>query len=330
MARPKARTALAFVISFAITCLLTALYGGKGGLPAAAAGGPPQARAFALRAPAPLPRCIASLLRDVRAEGFGCTAIDWREWNAKPATQALIARSGGLTPTMRAFMEVYEAQAWDSASTPLLPRRCGSGAGSHPAFAARTACLLATLLPALGVTLLVDFPSGDQQWAPLLRAQLPELKYLGVDAMPGVVQRSLELFGAPGRTEFQLAELGVPDVFATLRARSGVWGGGDTVAVLSRHVLEHNAAEVGVAFLRAVNSSGAVYFITTSFSQVANAPEAMILGGYTAVDIHRHPFSLRRGLLEWLETPEGVGNDAHSSGPFMELFEVAHMFPEAP
>jgi len=223
---------------------------------------------------------------------------------------------------MRAFMGVYEGEGWG----------CGSGDGSGIDIAARTICNLASILPSLlNVTLLVDFPCGDQQWAPHLRARLPRhIKYLGVDAMPGVVQRSLELFGAPGRTEFQLAELGVPGVFATLRARSGVWGGGDTVAVLSRHVLEHNAAEVGVAFLRAVNSSGAVYFITTSFTQAANAPEAMILGGYTAVDIHRPPFSLRRGVLEWLETPAGVGNDAHSSGPFMELFEVAHMFPEDP
>ncbi len=166
-----------------------------------------------------------------------CARVDWAAWNAKPATLALIEAAGGTTPAMRTFMATYESAEWSNRNGTA----CGSGRGSHPLFAARTVCHLAWLLPhVLDVDLLIDFPSGDQQWAPLLRERAPGLKYLGVDVMPGLVQRNRELFAVPGRVEFQLGELDAPGVFAQLAARSAVWAPGDRVAVLTRHVLEHN------------------------------------------------------------------------------------------
>lgn len=100
-------------------------------------------------------------------------------------------------------------------------------------FAGRTVCVLASAIPAtLGATVLIDFPCGDQQWAPELRARMPGVKYIGVDAMPGLIQRNIETF--------LLAELDAPDVFADIKRRSGgLWADADTVVVLSRHVLEH-------------------------------------------------------------------------------------------
>jgi hypothetical protein len=41
-----------------------------------------------------------------------------------------------------------------------------------------------------GVTLIVDLPCGDQQWASHLRALNPDLKYIGVDIVPALIQHA--------------------------------------------------------------------------------------------------------------------------------------------
>ena len=239
------------------------------------------------------------------------TGADWKAYDAKPETQALIAAAGGETPTMRAFMGVYEGEGWG----------CGSGDGSSIEMAARTICNLASILPSLlNVTLLVDFPCGDQQWAPHLRARLPRhIKYLGVDAMPGVVQRNRELFATPGHTEFLLAELAGDNVFDKIKAGSALWQPGDRVAVLSRHVLEHNTYAVDAQYISALRASGAEYYIGTSTFGTDNVGgTANALAGNGAIDFHAPPWNWRRGLMTWHETYL----DYDAGGTLLEIWEV--------
>ena len=255
--------------------------------------------------------CLDEMREEHRKWQCPTTGADWKAYNAKPATQAMIAAAGGETPTMRAFMNVYEAESWG----------CGSGHGSSIDLAARTICNLASMLPALlNVTLLVDFPCGDQQWAPLLRARLPRhIKYLGVDATPGVVQRNRELFAKPGQVEFLLAELASEGVFDKIRAGSALWQPGDRVAVLSRHVLEHNTYAVDAQYIRALRASGAEYYIGTSMMGVENVGgSANILGGAYGIDFHAPPWNWRRGLVTWSET--AIEYDA--GGTLMEVWQV--------
>ena len=264
--------------------------------------------------------CVATLALQERHK---CVREDWAAWNAKPATLALIEASGGLTPSMRAFMRTYESAEWSGSGI-----ACGSGRGSHPLFAARTLCHLAYLLPlVLQVDLLIDFPCGDQQWAPLLRERAPGVKYLGVDVMPGLVQRNTERFSAPGRVEFLLGELDAPDVFAALRARSTLWAPGDRVAVLSRHVLEHNTEATAQAFFTNLWASNASYFIGTSVPVASNDP-ARGLGGYSSINFHVPPYNFNRGMLEWLETPVYSFDDVSTT--MVEVWEVPRMVRQMP
>lgn len=205
-----------------------------------------------------------------------CPNVDWASWNRKPETLALIKDAGGLTPLMAAFQDVYERSDWG----------CGSGDGSSLDFAARTICVLSRALPELlGVTLLVDLPCGDQQWAPTLRSLVPGgIKYIGVDAMPGLVQRNLELF-SDERTTFVLAQMDAPGVFERIRSASrGLWTPADRVAVLSRHVLEHNALPAIHSYLASLRASGVEFLIGTN-SNVPTNPDAGDLetAGYVPV-----------------------------------------------
>ena len=258
----------------------------------------------------------SACLNEMRVENqkWTCptTGAIWKTYNTKPETLELIAAAGGESPTMRTFMNTYEGESWG----------CGSGHGSSIDLAARTICNLASMLPGLmNVTLLIDFPCGDQQWAPHLRHRLPKhIKYLGVDAMPGVVQRNRELFSAPGRVEFLLAELGGKNVFDVIKAGSALWQPDDRVAVLSRHVLEHNTYATDAQYIRALRVSGAEYYIGTSVFGVDNQNgQSNLLGGAYGIDFHAKPWNWRRGIATWQET--FLEYDA--GGTLMEVWQVA-------
>jgi len=251
------------------------------------------------------------------------THLHWQEYNSKAETQQLIESVGGLTENMRAFMKVYESRAWG----------VGSGAGSTVHFASRTICLLSSsLLTLLNVTLLTDLPCGDQQWAPTLRSLTPGLKYIGADAMPGLVQRNREEFGhgGPGEPEFWLLDMafeGGP--FKFIRERSQLWTATDRVAVLSRHVLEHNTFASIARYLAQLKRSGALYFIgTTALPEVypTNRVESLTAGGYVPLNMHAPPFNFPHGLFRWFET--GQGSDGTTC---MEIWEVSSIpdFDEA-
>lgn len=243
------------------------------------------------------------------------TMPDWKAMNAKPETAALIADAGGLTDVMRAFMRVYEENVWG----------VGSGGGSAPAFAARTICLLSHALPSLlNVTLLIDLPCGDQQWAPLLRHVTPGLKYIGVDVMPGLVQANRERYGKESAVEFHLMEMGTPGLFARLRARSSLWTAQDRVAVLSRHVLEHNTFPIAAKYIQELHASGAQYLIgTTALERMypVNRGGIAAAGGYQAINFHAPPFSFPHGIFSWFET----GQDAATGSTEMEVWEISSL-----
>ena len=233
------------------------------------------------------------------------TPVDWGGYNKKEETLQLIESVGGLTENMRAFMKVYEGNEWGF----------GSGGGSALPFAARTICLLSSsYLSLLNITLLVDLPCGDQQWAPTLRALAPGLKYIGVDAMPGLVQRNREVFGhgGPGEPEFWLADMaaeGGGGPFASIRERSKLWTDADRVAVLSRHVLEHNTFNTSASYLAHLKRSGALYFIgTTALPEAVPVNTPIIVpGGYTPLNMLAAPYNFPHGVLRWFETGQVEG-----------------------
>lgn len=191
-------------------------------------------------------------------------------------------------------MHLYESKGWGR----------GSGEGSSIHFATKTICMLSggTLRTMLGVTLFVDVPCGDQQWAPTLRALNPWLKYIGLDVMPGLVQWNREQYG-DARTEFFLADMGVDkDLFASLRRRSKLWDvNSDVVAIHSRHVLQHLDYDSIFHYFDEVRASGARWFIGTNNGPFQRNPTAMQRAGYSQLNFYLPPFNFPQALFKWHE-----------------------------
>lgn len=195
----------------------------------------------------PSAMCTVHVLSCVLSDPEVKLVIDFSVWKQRNSHMQIM--HGCFQPTSRIFFNFCLQRYKHLLQTQLSG--CGSGTGSTRAFAARTVCTLSRVLPDLGVTLVIDFPAGDQQWAPLLRERVPGLKYIGVDAMPGVVQRNIETF-TDAHTEFMLLEMGKPDVFTVIKQRSRLWGPEDKVAVISRHVFEHNTYDTTFRYLNSL------------------------------------------------------------------------------
>ena len=94
-----------------------------------------------------------------------------------------------------------------------------------------------------------DFPCGDQQWAPYLRKLNPDLKYIGVDIVPSVIQRNIDVFQKDREAdrkhplEFFLLDMREPDGYKKIKEHSKIWKDDDIVLIHQRHAWQHNVIE---------------------------------------------------------------------------------------
>lgn len=95
-----------------------------------------------------------------------------------------------------------------------------------------------------------------------------------------------------------------------------------TVAVLSRHVLEHNTYTLSMRYINMVKASGATYFLGTNMlgHRITKNPNAaeMVPGGYRPINYYLPPFSFPPGIMSWLESPKSLGTTT-----MFEVWEVA-------
>jgi hypothetical protein len=203
----------------------------------------------------------------------------------------------------------------------------GSGEGSDVKFAAGTICRLVETIQRHRVGLFIDAPCGDQQWAYILRGILPHLDYIGVDVVPGLIMRNKELF-ADQRTEFFLLDLSDTAAFEMIQEHSKLWQKMAApkqpleyshVAIMSRHVLEHNPNQNIFKILNNIRSSAADYFIGTWQPWAAQNRDLAVPGGYRALDFTRAPFNLPHPKLAWIEN-ELEKSDMLNPQPFMAMW----------
>lgn len=219
-----------------------------------------------------------------------CPNPDWVMYNNKKETKELVKNFGDYTPHMINFMKIYENNLWGK----------GSGNGSSICFAAHSIIMLKVMLELLGVDILIDLPCGDQQWIYLLRDELPDLKYIGVDIVPGVIQYNIENFSKSGQIEFFLNDLETPEVFNLIKKKSKIWNENSIVAVLTRHTLEHNTLKVSYDYLNSLKKAPINFFIGTNQWNVEKNVDIMP-GEYTPRNYYMEPYNLPRGIVSWPE-----------------------------
>lgn len=209
---------------------------------------------------------------------------------------------------MESFSKVYENKVW----------KTGSGRGSSVSFAASTICRLIDVISKYRIETIIDAPCGDQQWAHILRRVLPNLQYVGVDVVPGVIMRNKEMFQDPAeKTEFFLLDITEDGAFQSLQNKSRQWKQTKT-AIFSRHVLEHHPYQNIFKIVNNIRASKASYFIGTwqPWAGINNDIDAP--GGYRALDFTKAPFNFPFPRLAWMENEDNSSRAAPE--PFMALW----------
>jgi len=137
------------------------------------------------------------------------------------------------------FKAIYEKRVWGREGR-------GSGAGSDPAFAMGCAHVLFHVVLSLNISSVVDAPCGGMAWQelliPMLKHNVPRLRYLGVDVVSGVVQGNRARFQQWPHVTFQqqdLAEQRLPRGYELIFSRDALQHG--TLTDVWR-ILRHFAA----------------------------------------------------------------------------------------
>ena len=197
------------------------------------------------------------------------------------------------------FRLIYQFRHWSEHGG-------GSGHGSSLAGSASDAAFMVDFITRFQVASLFDAGCGAMEWQPGMLAQVEQrtgrhLVYHGTDIVSDVVAANQRRFAGLAHMAFSVADL----------AREGsaaVPPGFE--AVLCRHALFHNTNDAVAAILRAVNASGAKWFVATTLrplddalpsrdSGVVNAATVLgtdgrrlAMGGYRPVELEAPPFGL--------------------------------------
>ncbi len=73
--------------------------------------------------------------------------------------------------------------------------------------------------------------------------------------------------------------------------------------------------------LKAASALGVRYLIGTNSLVPSNNVAAQKTGGYTPINFHLEPFSFRRGILEWQETPDNLDTGT----TFCEIWPLTYL-----
>jgi hypothetical protein len=182
--------------------------------------------------------------------------------NAFPA----IVLSRKAREMRRVFGRIHAARAWGDCES-------SSGPGSTRERAAQFLDELIRIVQSLDVSVLLDAPCGDFNWAGPLAASVP--RYIGVDVVPALVRENIRRSSAPNRLFLcrDLVSQRLPPAHL----------------ILCRDALVHFSTSDAVAALANFRRTGAAYLIATTF--IGERPNHDIANGeWRALNMERAPF----------------------------------------
>jgi SAM-dependent methyltransferase len=177
------------------------------------------------------------------------------------------------------FSRIYSAREWgDSESL--------SGPGSGLARTRGLREALPGLLRELDVGRLLDAGCGDFYW--LRIAELPVREYVGVDVVPDLISRLVDMYSRPGRwfvhADITRDRLPLADF------------------VLCREVLMHFPDEDVLAAITNMKRSRARWLLTTTFVE-RTANEVIELGAWRPLNLEAPPFNFPTPLRMFEDIP---------------------------
>jgi len=156
------------------------------------------------------------------------------------------------------------------------------------------------------VDILFDVSCGDQQWAPVLRSLVPNLKYIGVDVVPAVVEYDRQTFAKEDHVEFFLLDMTEPNYFEKISKRSKILQDKNieskVVLLLCRHTLFHlKNQHISLILQNFKNTKILDYIAISNQPTNLNKRENFETGGWLPVNLEREPFNLFPPILSWKE-----------------------------
>jgi len=210
----------------------------------------------------------------------------------------------------RVFGRIHAERAWGDCES-------SSGPGSTRERASHFLNALVELVGSLHVSVLLDAPCGDFNWAGPLAAAVP--RYVGVDIVPALIRENVRRSAAPNR-EFLCRDV----VNQRLPAAN---------LILCRDALVHFSTADAVAALANFKRTGAEYLIATTFVGERSNSD-ITSGGWRPLNMERAPFHFPPPLAlidERCEHTGGIYRDKRLGlWQLSELPDLSHLRSNRP
>jgi hypothetical protein len=183
------------------------------------------------------------------------------------------------------FQRIFEENAWGNSESV-------SGEGSNLARTAVVRRELPGLLARHGVRSLLDAPCGDFYW--MKEVELGDVDYIGVDIVPDIIARDVELYAGPHR-RFLVGDL----VDGSLPKAD---------LILCRDCLVHLPYHETWKALENMRQSGATWLLTTTFTGPRENHDIAI-GDWRAINLERPPYNFPRPVDVIVEGSDEVDEE---------------------
>lgn len=172
-------------------------------------------------------------------------------------------------PVGKRFERIYRHRQWGGAES-----ESRSGRGSSLAATENIRDEIPKLLKKLKVQTLLDLGCGDFHW--MKHVDLSGFNYIGADLVQEVIDENRKNYDSQDR-RFILLD-GIVDALPA-----------DVDAVLCREVIFHLSFRDGLALIKNLCSSDAVYLIATQMDN-ASENQDIYTGGYRSLDLTKAPY----------------------------------------
>jgi SAM-dependent methyltransferase len=191
---------------------------------------------------------------------FGEKRPTWRRCHAMDNTAAMLA----------AFEAIHRDDRWTN----------GSGPGSHPDSTIEYRAFVARFMEANAVGSVTDLGCGDWQFSRYI--DWSRVKYTGLDVVPAIIDRNVQLYAAP-TIEFRL-----------LRSAENLPGGD---LLIAKEVLQHLPNDTVTEYLAVIARRYRFALLTNAIEPVEHANADIDFGDWRPLRLDRAPFSARGAVI---------------------------------
>lgn len=183
------------------------------------------------------------------------------------------------------FTEKYVNNSWKGSESK-------SGPGSSVARKKDLLEKLQLFVESNGIRSILDCACGDFNWMKEFNFDLVE-KYTGVDIVPDIIKHN---------AQYSDRKIG----FAVMDITERVPAGYDLI--LCNDCLFHLSYDDASAALENIRKSGALYFISTTFTEHEN--KDIESGNWRPINLEKEPFKLKRKIAIWENIENNEGDNA--------------------